>query len=353
MKQAPEITENKIKQYLVKFPGVKIGICGDFYLDRYIVGVMNGISREAPVPIIRTSTDNYSPGGGGTIALNLGSMQTQGYCIGPLGDDLSGKIAMEKFAEAGVNTGLTWQTDYRRTPTFNKIYGYAYFGKIQQVARFDQENEVPLNKKDISRLIDNIEKAFQECDFIIFSDYGEVENTGILLPEVLEGIESLNRKYDTPTLGNSRLNIINFRGFTYLTVNDYEAGAAAGLVSTGSTQEIDMDTVIESGRRLIEKTDSDNVFITLGPKGILIVRKDGSLMMVPTIPAGGDLDVTGAGDTTMAAIASVIAAGGPDYDACHMGNLAAATTVKKLNTTGFATHDEILGEFHRRESLDK
>ena len=349
MKTSPEITLSEIKGYIEKFPKAKIGICGDFYLDRYIVGIMNGISREAPVPIIRTSTDDYSPGGGGNIALNLGSLKTQGYCIGPVGNDISGEITIQKYKEAGLNTDLTWKVDYRKTPTFNKIYASSYFGKVQQVARFDQENETPLNSADQDKLIANIKTAFEVCDFIIFADYGEVENTGIITKDVLKAIEGLTLEYDTKILANSRLNIKDFRGFDYLIVNDYEACAAAGLVSIGSSEPIEMDLIYKAGEIMLNNTNSQKALITLGAKGILIADRSGAFEMVPSVEASGDIDVTGAGDTTMAAIAATICAGGSDGEACHLGNLAAGTTVKKLNTTGWATEDDILGEFALRQ----
>ena len=333
-------------QMLDGFEGRKIAVLGDFYLDRYIWGNMEAISREAPVPIVRIEHDVYSPGAAGNTALNVRALGGAVYVVGVIGEDISGEIMRREFARRGIDDAALLTDRNRHTPTFSKIYAASYHGKRQQVARFDRENEGGIATDAEEELLRRVEDVLDEADALIVADYAEVPGTGTITDGILQAVGWIARARSKPSVGDSRDRIAEFAEFTAVVPNDYEAAMAAGVYRPHSSGDIHDDTVIESGERLLERIGGEAVLVTRGERGMTVFRKEGWIH-VPTVPAQGEIDVTGAGDTVTAVIALALSGGVDLVRAAEIGNLAGAVTVGKLGTTGTATKEEIV-EMYRR-----
>ena len=338
------LTERVLEEALKAFEGTRVAILGDFYLDRYIIGTVETISREAPIPIVQIEKDTYSPGAAGNTALNVCDLGVQTYVVSVIGEDVAGEIMQKEFAKRGVDTsGMIVAAD-RHTPTYNKIYASAFHGQMQQVARFDRENKTGLSPKVEDLLIEQVERTLDEMDAIVVQDQTEVRGTGVITDRV---IQTAARRKDKITVGDSRNRLTALKGLTAVVPNEYEGTVAAG-VHKGGEEEITDEMVNQAGHRLLDILGSQYAMITRGEKGTTVFSKDKAPVLVPTVPAEGEIDVTGAGDTMTAAVAAGMAAGLSAEQAVALGNLGAGITVKKIGTTGTALPDELRAALRSR-----
>ena len=187
-----KLTRERLEQLLGNFCDVKVAVVGDFYLDRYISGSMESISREAAVPVVRIQSDFYSPGAAGNAACNLSSLGAKVMAIGVIGDDVSGEIMKKELGARGIETEHLFPVATRHTPTFNKVYASSYHGKKQQVARFDQENDSPIGPQAEARIIEKLDIVSNDCRAIVAADYAEIPDTGVATRAVLEKVASLS-----------------------------------------------------------------------------------------------------------------------------------------------------------------
>lgn len=340
-----KLTKERLEELLAKFQGVKVAVVGDFYLDRYISGSMESISREAAVPVVRIQSDLYSPGAAGNTACNLVSMGTKVIAISVIGNDISGEIMRRELGKRGIETEHLLQVATRHTPTFNKIYASSYHGRKQQVGRFDRENDSPIGPEAESRIIETLDAISSECAAIVAADYAEIPGTGVATKPILEKVASLTRTKGIISVGDSRDRIAEFSDFSVLVPNDYEAAMAAGVYRPHESKHISDETVLIAGRELSEITHYQTLIITRAERGMTVFSQSGKPTAVPTVPCTGQVDATGAGDTVTAAITLSLAAGADIVEAAELANLAAGTTVRKIGTTGAPTHDEILSAF--------
>ncbi|NQT82961.1 hypothetical protein HQ563_08055 [bacterium] len=340
-----KLSRQGLKEILQKFRGIKVAVVGDFYLDRYISGSMESISREAAVPVVRIQSDLYSPGAAGNAACNLSSLGAEVIAIGVIGPDLSGEIMKKELSARGIGTEHLLPAAGRHTAAFNKVYASSYHGKKQQVARFDRENDSPIGPEAEARVVESLELASGGCHVIIAADYAEIPDTGVLTKAILAKVASLGRERNVLSVGDSRDRIAEFAGFSVLVPNDYEAAMAAGVYRPHESEHISDETVLNAGSELRRLTGCHSFAITQGERGMTVFSAAGEPIRVPTAPCSGEVDGTGAGDTVCAAIALSLAAGADIIEAAELANLAAGTTVKKLGTTGTPTHEEILAAF--------
>ncbi len=340
-----KLTRKRLEEILGKIRGIKVAVVGDFYLDRYISGSMEAISREAAVPVVRIETDFYSPGAAGNAACNLSSMGAEVSAVGVVGEDLSGEIMKGELGKRGIKTEHLIGAAQRHTPTFNKVYASSYHGRKQQVGRFDQENDCPIGAQAEKSVIEALDQASRECRAVVAADYAEIPDTGVCTKRILEKVAALTREKNVLSVGDSRDRIAEFAGFSVLVPNDYEAAMGAGVYRPHESKHISDETVLCAGRELKELTLCQTLVITRGERGMTVFPTTGKPIHVPTVPCTGEIDATGAGDTVTAAIALSLAVGADIVEAAELANLASGTTIKKIGTTGWPTPSEILSAF--------
>jgi bifunctional ADP-heptose synthase (sugar kinase/adenylyltransferase) len=179
-------------------------------------------------------------------------------------------------------------------------------------------------------------------DCLIVADYDEA-GSGILTPKALQCIVEIGGQGRIPVVATSRLRIGAFSPVTAV-VNEYEAAVAAGLPGARMFEAMDTLQLDRAGLFLARKNNR-LAFVTLGKAGMAVYGPDGSAVRAPTVEATGEIDIVGAGDTALAAIAASLCAGASPIEAAMMGNIAANVTVRKVGITGAASPGEILQAF--------
>lgn len=340
-----KLTKTELEHVLKSAPQIKIGIIGEICLDRYIMGDMVGISREAPIPVINIESDEYLPGGAGNTTLNARALGTQVFPISVLGDDIPADIINRELEARGISQEFIIRQSDRHTQCYSKVYASSYRGKYQQVSRFDQKNYKPISAASEKKMRDHLARVAAMADALIIADYAEVAGTGSITEAIYHDLHALAQAGKVITIGDSRERVAWMKYFTAIVPNDVEVAMTLfpGDYQTRPFQ--DEEHAREYAVALQKLNQCKYVISTRGDKGAIIADGDGKTTLIPTARAEGEIDVTGAGDCFGATLAAALSARISIESAVELANLAAGITVKKLNTTGVAYPDEIRQTF--------
>jgi bifunctional ADP-heptose synthase (sugar kinase/adenylyltransferase) len=207
------------------------------------------------------------------------------------------------------------------------------------VDRWDVINRQAISSEPERRYVAALEAAAAELDCLIVADYDEA-GSGVITPRVLERLMEIGRRTQMRMVATSRLRISAFCP-SMVVVNEYEAAVARGMVALDLFEPVDAALLAQAGASLARK-NGRTAFVTLGKAGIAVYEPDGRRERVPTVEAQGKIDIVGAGDSALAAIAVFLCAGATPVEAAMLGNIAAHVTVRKIGITGAASPDEIL-----------
>lgn len=346
------ITRERLQDLVSNFSKTKIAVLGDLYLDRYGTGVMEGIAREAPIPILRLRGENcdiYSPGGGANVCANVADLGPKTYPISVFGDDSNGFELTNQLKARNMDTRYIVTDESRVTPTFEKFFASAHGSPIQQVGRVDIENLNPISKDSEDRIIESLEDARNSVNAIVVADYADTPGTWVVTERVLEEIVKIGEETDIPIISDSRTRIQIFKN-TIAVPNEYEASVATGLYEDAMAG-IPPDPVVDKAGQLLSAKLRRPAFVTRGPKSISIYEGE-KIQHIPSIQIKGEIDTCGAGDTVDAGIAAALASGATLGEAAEIGDIAAKITIKKIGTTGTATPEEMM-EFFDRHLIDR
>ncbi len=327
--------DERIKDILKKIKEVRIAVYGDFCLDAYWVMDPDGseVSVETGLKAEAVARHAYSPGGAGNIVANLSALQPAAIkVIGVAGDDIHGRELTAQLQALGADTSsLLIQKEEFDTYTYTKrIYGE------KEGARIDFGVKNKRSQQTDKLLLEQIEKVLQEYDALIFNQ--QVMNS---IPDrtFIGRANALFDKY------NDRIVVLDSRHYNHLFRNVIRKANDVEVAQLNGREVTPQDTVPLPEVRNYAKNIYDKyhkpVFATCGPRGIVVADREG-LHEVPGILLTGRLDTVGAGDTTISALTSALAAGIPPAEAAQFANLAAGVTVQKLYTTGTATGEEII-----------
>lgn len=343
MKQIQGLGEARLGELLQKMKNVKAVLIGDMCLDVYWVGDMtkSQLSRETPhfpLPIVE---ERFSAGAGGNAAVNMSVLCENFTPIGIIGDDWRGICLKNTFASVGISDRGLVSAKGHITNAYCKPMRKGYLGIEVEDPRLDFESHLPISEELEDRIIEKLRLYGSNADLLCVSD--QFEN-GCITDRVREVINELAEK-GLMTVVDSRYRIDHFR-HCILKPNEIECGRAVGCNLSGGAVE---DEIMSAARMLAEKTYSD-VCLTLGERGCLILRKDGSTR-VNAIPVTPPVDTVGAGDCFLSAFSLALAAGASDLEAGVIGSMASSICVKKLNTTGSASDIEISEQFARHAEV--
>lgn len=304
------------RKILNEFKNNKILVIGDLILDRYIFGKVNRISPEAPVPVVEVTDENFLLGGASNVANNIVSLGGHATIVGVAGNDRAGEVLMRMLGEKGVQCDGVF---FGPRPTTVKTRVIAH---NQQVVRFDRENKDKVDGKVFRGLLGYIRSAVQNNDAVIISDYKKGVVSSELVKEALKHSRPGNIFVSVdPKVGHFHC----YKNVSLVTPNVMEASIASGL-------EIkDEKSLINAGRALLRKIPCDAVLITRGEHGMSLFRKDKKEVHIPTV-AKNVYDVTGAGDTVIAAFTIAYAAGASMEEAAVIANHAAGIVVGEVGT---------------------
>ena len=304
-------------EWIDAFAGVKLVVFGDVMLDRYTFGDCNRISPEAPAPVFLAQRVEEMVGGAGNVARNIASLGGKASLIGAIGHDSAG---FALIAAADDTPGLTphlARTDAARTAVKNR-----FVAKNQQMLRVDEEDIVDLDEATVEALFDHLDRELDGAAALVLSDYAK----GVLSRSTIARAAAMARARGLPVIIDPKSrDLARYRGATVITPNAKEAEAATGLDCHSDAG------AAEAAELIAEQADCPVVVITRGPQGMTVRAADGAIHHMPTA-AREVFDVSGAGDTVVAALALALACRAPIEIAAELANRAAGIVVGKVGT---------------------
>jgi len=335
-----DLPRERLEELLSAMPSLSVAVVGDYSLDRYGAGEVSGVSRETGDRVNRLWWHAFNPGGAGNVAWNVADLGGKVRAVCVIGDDEFGRILTRHLERSGADTSRIVRDHGRVTGSYEKLHVSDHDGTRREV-RLDVDNRNPISRDSEDAILTAVRVAGLDCDAIIAADYNE-EAMGILTARVTALVSTLGARKDKLVAAISRKRPMSFAP-AMVVVNEYEACHATGVSEPGIFDEVRVDVVARAGALIAERTRRPS-FITLGGRGMLVTEPAGGATLVRTRPHRGEIDITGAGDSALAAIVLCLAAGASPAEAAVVGNLAAYITIHKLNTTGTATPEEILRE---------
>jgi rfaE bifunctional protein kinase chain/domain len=300
-----------------KFFGKKIVIVGDLVADQFLRGKIARVSREAPVFILRHDETETLAGGAANAAVNVASLGGTAILVGLVGKDLNGDALVEKLRQAAVDCNFVIAAENFQTTTKVRVLAGQHYAPRQQVIRIDYENREPISEQLQNELKQNFLSAVEDADAIIVSDY----NYGVANALFAAIAEKIAERKNVPVLVDSRFDLKNFNGATTATPNQEEVEQILGANFT-----------VDDCVNLRENLDFESLLITRGNKGMLLIEKDQPPASFEAVGAKEPIDVTGAGDTVIAAYALGLASGLNFFDAATVANHAGGIVVMKKGT---------------------
>lgn len=308
------------------FSKKKIVIIGDLVADQFLRGTIVRVSREAPVFILKHDETETLPGGAANAAVNVASLGGAAELVGIVGEDANGDALLEKLRASNVNCARIIRSKNHRTTTKLRVLAGQHYAPRQQVIRIDYENTAAIAADLRTRLNENFLAAAETADTIIISDY----NYGVANAQLAETARQITAARKIPLLVDSRFNLRDFHGATTATPNQDEVAQVLGENFT------EQDCV-----ELCKNLGYESLLVTRGNQGMLLIEKNSPPRHLKAVGSTEPVDVTGAGDTVIAAYALALASGLSFADAAQTANHAGGIVVMKKGTAS-VTLDELL-----------
>ncbi len=312
--------------WIARLRTARIAVLGDVMLDHHVYGQVRRVSDEAPVPVLHVQSERYILGGAANVAANAAVLGAEVRLVGVIGDDSSGGRLIRMLDENHKRIAPHLTVD-RTRPTVTKT---RYLGGQQQIVRVDREMAAPCAAAIEARLIEDIEDAITDCGALVLSDYGK----GVLTDRVLAAAFALAKAQKIPAIVDpKRKALADYRGARLITPNRRELSEAVRMAV-----ETD-DEALAAATAAIKDSGAD-ILLTRSEKGMSLFRAGGPPITLPA-EAREVFDVSGAGDTVVAVIATALGAGLPIERAMRIANAAAGVVVAKLGTAT-ATPEELV-----------
>ena len=309
------------------FPRQTICVVGDLVLDEFVSGEISRVSREAPVLILRHRRTELYPGGGANAANNIADLGARVIPVGAVGDDEGGRRLLDLFARKGINTsGILRLRDRATTTKTRYLAGWTHTTE-QQVLRVDRETAGDRPEK-AERAIERRARQFaSRADAVLVSDYG----FGGAPPSL---VRKLNAKLLTL---DSRYRLLEFRdaSITAATPNEPELESAYHTPIGTNVSKLE-----ELGERTLRDLSLEALVVTRGKDGLSLFERNwersrstsNAPRHIPIYGSDAPVNVTGAGDTVIAAFTLALAAGASYLEASHLANYAGGIVVMKRRT---------------------
>ena len=323
-------TDSELAAIVRAFHSASVLVIGDVILDRYVSGSVQRLSPEAPIPVLRPVSDRNTLGGAANVALNIVTLGGRATLVGVVGSDNAGdEVERLVRGTAGVTSALV---RIAGRPTTAKT---RFMTGSHQLLRLDEETTAPLDHAGLLAVMEAVERSLAETDVIVLSDYAK----GVLCDGVLDAILTRAAQVDRLVIADpKRPDFAAYRGATILTPNEHEVRVATRI-------EADHDAEADrAGRMALNATGGMAVLVTRSAKGLTLVCRDQDAMHLPT-RAREVADVSGAGDTLVAALAVALGAGAALPEAAMLANATAGISVGKQGTAT-VSRQELLDALH-------
>ena len=324
------LLQERLINIIRRFPQRRILVVGDSVADQFVYGAIGRVSREAPVLILRHEHTETVPGGAANCALNLASLGARVSLISVAGEDEAGTALVEKLNAAGVDSSGVLTSPALCTTTKVRILAGQLHSTRQQVIRIDYEGE-PLNDPELcARLRERVLEQAQAADAVIISDY----NYGVVDAEMASFTRDAAAARKTPVMVDSRFQLSSFEGFTSATPNQDEVEQ---LLGKQLMQTEELETASEELR---DRLGYRALLVTRGSNGMMLLENGVAAVHLDAVGAHEPVDVTGAGDTVMAAYTLALASDSSFPDAARLANYAGGLVVMKRGTAS-VTREEL------------
>lgn len=315
------------KDLFDKFNGLRILVIGDVMLDAYVMGKVNRISPEAPVPIVSLENEDARIGGAGNVALNLLALGANPIICGVIGEDTSGDKLLNLFEKNGISTDGLVKSIARKTTVKTRV-----ISNKQQLLRIDSESTFPLLESEEIKLNNTIQNIInQGVDGIIFEDY----NKGVLTDSVIQNTIKIAKEKDIPTaVDPKKENFLSYKGVSLFKPNLKELKEGLNLnFDFNSNKEL-----FEKGIEVLEeKLQNEISFITLSEYGVFIKNQTEKYYVPAHMRSISD--VSGAGDTVIAVATLCLISGASTKQIAQISNLAGGLVCEKSGVVSISKND--------------
>ena len=304
---------------LDKLKTPKILVIGDFAIDEMVFGQTERISREAPVLILNHTETKIILGTASNAAHNISTLNLGKVgAIGVMGDDYQSKLLLNALKAAKINTDFMVVDPSRKTTTKTRISGSCSQSVTQQIVRIDRQTKTPIQGEVEAKVIENIKQAIPNYDGVILSDY----HLGCLTQNVIDTAITEAKKHNKIIVADIQKEMERYKGVTAITPNQPDTEKFVGHFIK------DDETLIEAGKKLQDALNLKYLLITRGENGMAVFEKEKESVKIPAFNKKEVFDVTGAGDTVVAAFTLALCAGFNVTDAAKIGNLAASIVIR-------------------------
>lgn len=314
------------EQIIDLFSDRRVVVVGDAVADQFLAGTITRISREAPVFILRHDETTTLPGAAANAAANIAALGASVDLLSVIGEDENGDNLLKALGDAGIQTRGVLRSAGVTTPTKTRVLAARDYSPLQQVIRIDREPREGSLAPAAAELTALFEDAAEKVDAIVISDYGYGAVTGALFDKAV----SIAAERRIPLVVDSRYRLMEFAGATSATPNREEVRNIAGGDCTNADCEL-----------LRERLRLDALLITNGNQGMTLFERGREPFRMDAVGPKEPVDVTGAGDTVIAAYSLALAAGMSFRRAAEVANHAGGIVVMKRGTST-VSRDELV-----------
>ena len=326
-----------LRRIIESFPKVTITVLGDLVADEFVFGEISRVSREAPVLILKHRERTVVPGGAANAANNLADLGVNVLPVGIVGDDEPGRMLLKYFRHKRIAaSGLLKDKSYTTVTKTRILAGMTHTAR-QQVVRIDREPQEAPNPHLTRELYLAARNYARASDALLVSDYGY----GAATPALVNALQTKGKLGMVPIIVDSRYRMLQYAGVTAATPNEPEVEEGLGIC-IGQ----DWDKLIAAGDQVMAHMKLQSLVITRGRDGMVAFDRKHKPVDIPIFGSDQVADVTGAGDTVIAAFTAALAAGATTEEAAQLANYAGGIVVMKRGTAT-VTQDELLRAIER------
>lgn len=313
----------RLRKIVETFPTITITVLGDLVADEFVFGEISRVSREAPVLILSHRERTVVPGGAANAANNLADLGINVLPVGIVGDDEPGRLLLKYFRHKKVAVSGVLKDKSYTTVTKTRILAGMTHTSRQQVVRIDREpREAP--SSHLTRELYLAARNYSHAsDALLVSDYGY----GAATPAIVATLRGKGKLSSVPIVLDSRYRMLQYEGVTAATPNEPEVEEALGM-RIGQ----DWNRVITAGDQIMQRMKLQSLVITRGRDGMVAFNHQHKPVDIPIFGSDQVADVTGAGDTVIAAFTAGLAAGASTEEAAQLANYAGGIVVMKRGT---------------------
>jgi rfaE bifunctional protein kinase chain/domain len=322
----------RLRKIVEAFPKITVTVLGDMVADEFVFGEISRVSREAPVLILKHRDRAVVPGGGANAANNLADLGVNVLPVGIVGDDEPGRLLLKYFRHKHIAVSGVLKDKSYTTVTKTRILAGMTHTARQQVVRVDREPAEAPNSHLTRELYLAARNYAHASDALLVSDYGY----GAATPAIVTALREKGKLGSVPVVLDSRYRMLQYAGVTAATPNEPEVEEALGI-RIGQ----DWNKLTSAGQQLMAHMSLQSLVITRGRDGMVAFDRSHKPVDIPIVGSDEVADVTGAGDTVIAAFTAAFAAGATTEEAAQVANYAGGIVVMKRGTAT-VSRDELL-----------